>query len=119
MTETKNICPEFFSRECFLLVHRNIFFSNSCKTHLFNVRDMDAGDPVAVMQHGELRAEHNDSICFVPGRIHQPLWSSISVLDIFHINGSRLTANDVAVTKPERLHSVGQTFIKLCIIWNA
>ena len=71
------------------------------------------------MQHTELRAEYNDSICFVPGRIHQPLWSSISVLDIFHINGSRLTANDFAVTKPERLHSEGQTFINLCIIWNA
>ena len=82
---------------------------------------MNAGDLVAVlvMQHTELRAEYNDSICFVPGRIHQPLWSSISVLDIFHINGSRLTANDFAVTKPERLHSEGQTFINLCIIWNA
>ena len=82
---------------------------------------MNAGDLVAVlvMQHTELRAEYNDSICFVPGRIHQPLWSFISVLDIFHINGSRLTANDFAVTKPEKLHSVGQTFINLCIIWNA
>ena len=111
MTETKNICPKFFFK-IFILV---LIFSKL--VHLFNVRD--AGDLVAVMQHRELRAEYNDSICFVPCRIHQPLWSSISVLDIFHINGSRLTANDFTVTKPERLHSVGQTFIKLCIIWNA